>query len=185
MRIRGCVVKSWIKGSAAFLLIFLASGISSAHANTLVATSPIAGSTLKAGPSAVSITTELPLMEFGNEISVTDPNGKRIDTGILTVVGTDAVAEMKPLETSGLYKVSYLLFAEEDVPLEGSFTFTYSAIVISTPSATVNPGPSASAQVNLNGSDAGTNLFVIFLLVMSFLVLVGMGAYARKIFKER
>jgi len=78
-----------------------------AQANTLVATSPIAGSTLKAGPSAITITTEFPLIEEGNEIIVTDPNGKRVDTGILTVLGTDAVAEMKPLETSGLYKVSY------------------------------------------------------------------------------
>ena len=79
-----------------------------AQANTLVATSPIAGSTLKAGPSAITITTEFPLIEEGNEVVVTDPNGKRVDTGILTVLGTDAVAEMKPLETSGLYKVTYL-----------------------------------------------------------------------------
>ena len=90
-----------------------------AQANTLVATSPIAGSTLKAGPSAITITTEFPLIEEGNEIIVTDPNGKRVDTGILTVLGTDAVAEMKPLETSGLYKVSYLLLAEAEIPLEG------------------------------------------------------------------
>ena len=113
-----------------------------AQANTLVATSPIAGSTLKAGPSAITITTEFPLIEEGNEIVVTDPNGKRVDTGILTVLGTDAVAEMKPLETSGLYKVTYLLLAEADIPLEGSFTFTYSAVVISTPSASAAPQPS-------------------------------------------
>jgi len=156
-----------------------------AQANTLVATSPIAGSTLKAGPSAVTITTELPLIEEGNEIVVTDPNGKRVDTGILTVLGTDAVAEMKPLETSGLYKVTYLLLAEADIPLEGSFTFTYSAIVISTPSASAAPQPSASATSEPVGSNFGTNLFVIFLLGLSILVLVGMGAYARKIFKER
>jgi methionine-rich copper-binding protein CopC len=156
-----------------------------AQANTLVATSPIAGSTLKAGPSAITITTEFPLIEEGNEIIVTDPNGKRVDTGILTVLGTDAVAEMKPLETSGLYKVSYLLLAEADIPLEGSYTFTYSAIVISTPSASAAPQPSASATSEPIGSNFGTNLFVIFLLGLSFLVLVGMGAYARKIFKER
>jgi methionine-rich copper-binding protein CopC len=156
-----------------------------AQANTLVATSPIAGSTLKAGPSAITITTEFPLIEEGNEIIVTDPNGKRVDTGILTVFGTDAVAEMKPLETSGLYKVSYLLLAEADIPLEGSYTFTYSAIVISTPSASAAPQPSASATSEPIGSNFGTNLFVIFLLGLSFLVLVGMGAYARKIFKER
>ena len=156
-----------------------------AQANTLVATSPIAGSTLKAGPSAITITTEFPLIEEGNEIVVTDPNGKRVDTGILTVLGTDAVAEMKPLETSGLYKVSYLLLAEADIPLEGSFTFTYSAVVLSTPSASATTQPSASATAEPVGSNFGTNLFVISLLGLSILVLVGMGAYARKIFKEK
>ena len=156
-----------------------------AQANTLVATSPIAGSTLKAGPSAITITTEFPLIEEGNEIVVTDPNGKRVDSGILTVLGTDAVAEMKPLETSGLYKVSYLLLAEADIPLEGSFTFTYSAVVISTPSASATPQPSTSATAEPVGSNFGTNLFVISLLGLSILVLVGMGAYARKIFKEK
>lgn len=169
--------------ATAALITFLCAP--AAQANTLVATSPIAGSTLKAGPSAVTITTELPLIEEGNEIVVTDPNGKRVDTGILTVLGTDAVAEMKPLETSGLYKVTYLLLAEADIPLEGSFTFTYSAIVISTPSASAAPQPSASATSEPVGSNFGTNLFVIFLLGLSILVLVGMGAYARKIFKER
>jgi methionine-rich copper-binding protein CopC len=156
-----------------------------AQANTLVATSPIAGSTLKAGPSAITITTEFPLIEEGNEIAVTDPNGKRVDTGILTVLGTDAVAEMKPLETSGVYKVSYLLLSEGDIPLEGSYTFTYSAVVLSTPSASAAPQPSASATSEPAGSNFGTNLFVIFLLGLSILILVGMGAYARKIFKER
>ena len=39
-----------------------------AQANTLVATSPIAGSTLKAGPSAITITTEFPLIEEGNDV---------------------------------------------------------------------------------------------------------------------
>jgi len=156
-----------------------------AQANTLVATSPIAGSTLKAGPSAITITTEFPLIEEGNEIVVTDPNGKRVDTGILTVLGTDAVAEMKPLETSGLYKVSYLLLAEADIPLEGSFTFTYSAVVLSTPSASATPQPTTSATAEPVGSNFGTNLFVISLLGLSILVLVGMGAYARKIFKEK
>ena len=156
-----------------------------AQANTLVATSPIAGSTLKAGPSAITITTEFPLIEEGNEIIVTDPNGKRVDTGILTVLGTDAVAEMKPLETSGVYKVSYLLLSEADIPLEGSYTFTYSAVVLSTPSASAIPQPTASATSEPVGSNFGTNLFVIFLLGLSILVLVGMGAYARKIFKEK
>lgn len=178
-------MKSRSKALAGLVALFTFTFAPLAQANTLVATSPIAGSTLKAGPSAVTITTEFPLIEEGNEIVVTDPNGKRVDTGILTVLGTDAVAEMKPLETSGLYKVSYLLLAEADLPLEGSFTFTYSAVVISTPSASAIPQPSASSTAEPVGSNFGTNLFVIFLLGLSFLVLIGMGAYARKIFKER
>jgi methionine-rich copper-binding protein CopC len=178
-------VKSWSKALAGLVALFTFAFAPLAQANTLVATSPIAGSTLKAGPSAVTITTEFPLIEEGNDIVVTDPNGKRVDTGILTVLGTDAVAEMKPLETSGLYKVSYLLLAEADLPLEGSFTFTYSAVVISTPSASAIPQPSASSTAEPVGSNFGTNLFVIFLLGLSILVLIGMGAYARKIFKER
>ena len=178
-------MKSRSKALAGLVAIFTFTFAPLAHANTLVATSPIAGSTLKAGPSAVTITTEFPLIEEGNEIVVTDPNGKRVDTGILTVLGTDAVAEMKPLETSGLYKVSYLLLAEADLPLEGSFTFTYSAVVISTPFASAIPQPSASSTAEPVGSNFGTNLFVIFLLGLSILVLIGMGAYARKIFKER
>jgi methionine-rich copper-binding protein CopC len=156
-----------------------------AHANTLVATSPIAGSTLKAGPSAVTITTELPLIEEGNDIIVTDPNGTRVDTGILTVIGNDAVAEMKPLVTSGIYKVTYLLLAEADFPLEGSFTFNYSAVVLSTPTPSAIPEPITSTPAEPIGSNFATNLFVIFLLGLSVLVLIGMGAYARKIFKER
>ena len=178
-------MKSWSKALAGLVALITFAFAPLAQANTLVATSPIAGSTLKAGPSAITITTEFPLIEEGNEIVVTDPNGKRVDTGILTVLGTDAVAEMKPLETSGLYKVSYLLLAEADLPLEGSFTFTYSAVVISTPSASAIPQPSASSTAEPVGSNFGTNLFVIFLLGLSILVLIGMGAYARKIFKER
>jgi methionine-rich copper-binding protein CopC len=188
MRIKeGDHVKSMARAIAGLVLIAALFNSPLAQANTLVATSPIAGSTLKAGPSAVTITTELPLIDEGNDIIVTDPTGKRVDTGILTVLGTEAVAEMKPLVTSGIYTVTYMLLAEADLPLEGSFTFNYSAIVLSTPTptATAAPEPITSTPAQPTGSNFATNLFVIFLLGLSVLVLIGMGAYARKIFKER
>lgn len=178
-------MKSVAKTFAGVALVLALFNMPMAYANTLVTTSPIAGSTLKAGPSAVTITTELPLIDEGNEVIVTDPSGKRVDTGILTVVGTEAVAEMKPLVTSGIYKVTYMLLAEADFPLEGSFTFNYSAIVLTTPTASAVPEPISSTPSQSTGSNFATNLFVIFLLGLSILVLVGMGAYARKIFKEK
>ncbi len=151
-----------------------------ALANSLVATSPIAGSTLKVAPSAVTISVEIMPMDMGNEITVTDPAGRRVDDGTLTVAGNDIIVGMKPITESGAYKVSYNIISEMDVPLEGSFTFNFSSTSISTPQEVV---PSTPAKVQ--GSDFGTNLFVIGLLVVSFIVLVSLALYARKIFKER
>ena len=143
-----------------------------ALANSLVATSPIAGATIKVAPSAVTISVEITPMDMGNEITVTDPAGRRVDDGTLTVAGNDIVIGMKPITDAGSYKVSYNILSEMDVPLVGSFNFNFSATTISTPA-------------KVEGSDFGTNLFVIGLLVASFVVLVTLALYARKIFKER
>lgn len=151
-----------------------------ALANSLVATSPIAGATIKVAPSAVTISVEITPMDMGNEITVTDPAGRRVDDGTLTVAGNDIVIGMKPITDAGSYKVSYNILSEMDVPLVGSFIFNFSTPSISTPEEVV-PSTPAKAQ----GSDFGTNLFVIGLLVVSFLVLVTLALYARKIFRER
>jgi methionine-rich copper-binding protein CopC len=151
-----------------------------ALANSLVATSPISGATLKVAPSAVTISVEVTPMDMGNEITVTDPAGRRVDDGTLAVAGNDIIVGMKPITESGTYKVSYNIISEMDVPLVGSFNFIFSTPSISTPEEVI---PSTPAKVE--GSDFGTNLFVIGLLVVSFAVLVTLALYARKIFKER
>ncbi len=151
-----------------------------ALANSLVATSPIAGATLKVAPSAVTITVEVTPMGMGNEITVTDPAGRRVDDGTITVAGNDIIVGMKEITESGVYKVSYNILSEMDSPLDGSFIFNFSTPSISTPEEVVPTTP-AKAE----GSDFGTNLFVIGLLVLSFAVLVSLALYARKIFKER
>jgi methionine-rich copper-binding protein CopC len=159
------------------LTFFIASP---ALANSLVATSPIAGATLKVAPSAVTISVEITPMDMGNEITVTDPAGRRVDDGTLTVAGNDIVIGMKPITDSGVYKVSYNIISEMDVPLEGSFVFNFSTPAISVPEEVV---PSTPAKVE--GSDFATNLFVIGLLVTSLVVLIALALYARKIFNER
>ena len=159
------------------LTVFLAAP---ALANSLVATSPIAGSTLNVEPSAVTITVELTPMDMGNEVIVTDPSGRRVDDGTLTVAGNDLIVGMKPITESGVYKVSYNIISELDLPLEGSFVFNFSTPAITTPQEVI---PTTPAKVE--GSDFGTNLFVIGLLVTSLIVLIALGLYARKIFNER
>jgi methionine-rich copper-binding protein CopC len=171
-----------VKRLAAFIgalgLTFLA--IAPASANSLVATSPIAGSTLKVAPSAVTISVEVTPMDMGNEITVTDPAGRRVDDGTLTVAGNDLIVGMKPITDSGVYKVSYNIISEMDLPLEGSFVFNFSTPTISAPVEVV---PTTPAKVE--GSDFATNLFVIGLLVASLAVLIALALYARKIFNER
>jgi methionine-rich copper-binding protein CopC len=171
-----------VKRLAAFIgalgLTFLA--IAPVSANSLVATSPIAGSTLKVAPSAVTISVEVTPMDMGNEITVTDPAGRRVDDGTLTVAGNDLIVGMKPITDSGVYKVSYNIISEMDLPLEGSFVFNFSTPTISAPVEVV---PTTPAKVE--GSDFATNLFVIGLLVASLAVLIALALYARKIFNER
>ena len=159
------------------LTFFIASP---AFANSLVATSPIAGATLKVAPSAVTISVEITPMDIGNELTVTDTAGRRFDDGTLTVAGNDIIIGMKPITDSGVYKVSYNIISEMDVPLEGSFIFNFSTPTISVPQEVI---PSTPAKVE--GSDFATNLFVIGLLVTSLIVLIALALYARKIFNER
>ena len=164
----------------AVVALFVASP--TVHANSLIATNPLSGATVTVAPSAVSVTGQVPLIDAGNSMEVTDPQGKRVDDGVLAIDGASAVIGLKTLKVSGVYTVAYSLLGENDVPLEGSFRFTFAApSEISTPEPTPLESTSAKADV----SNWGTNAFVIGLLVVAFFVLVLLSLYARKIFKER
>jgi methionine-rich copper-binding protein CopC len=164
--------------SIAAIALFISAPATSA--NSLTATNPMSGATVTVAPSAVSVTGQVPLIDAGNSMEVTDPQGKRVDDGVLAIDGASAVIGLKTLQV--VYTVTYTLFAENDVPLEGSFRFTFAApSEISTPQPIPTESTSAKAEV----SNWGTNAFVIGLLVVAFFVLVLLSLYARKIFKER
>jgi hypothetical protein len=111
---------------------------------------------------------------------VTDPKGTRVDDGALTVDGVNVIIGLKPLTVTGTYKVTYSLLANNQVPLQGSYHFTYSAPnVISSPSAIATSTGTATAN-----SGSSTSTFVIGLLFAAFFVLVFLVLYAIKIFKK-
>ena len=151
-----------------------------AFANTLVATSPVSGATLQSAPSAVTITTELPLMDTGNEVSVTDPTGVRVDDGALTIDGINAVIGLKQLVKTGIYSVNYSLLAENDVPLVGTFTFNFAEPTVI---ATVAPEPSKIPTPS--GNNLGTTIFVLGLLAAAVIVTIALSLYARKLYRDR
>jgi hypothetical protein len=117
-----------------------------------------------------------------NSITVTDPNGVRVDDGTIYISDMSASVGIRPLVDSGIYTVNYSLLSEGDAPLEGSFTFKYQApSVIST--AIPNPEPTQSQTPA--SSSWGTNIFIIILLIAAVLVTVGLSLYARKLFADR
>lgn len=93
-----------------------------------------------------------------------------------------ATVGVRPLVDSGTYTVSYLLAAEGEAPLEGSFTFKYQ-----TPSviSTANPNPEPTQSQTPASSSWATNVFIIVLLILAVLVTVGLSLYARKLFANR
>ena len=169
--------------TAILLLVFL--GVTNASANTVVSTNPISGSTLSISPTNVTITGQVTLLADApdaNSITVTDPNGIRVDDGTITISDMSAIVGVKPLTESGMYTVTYSLAAEGEVPLEGNFTFKYqSPSVIST----ANPTPEPSQSQSPASSSWGTNFFVILLLILAVAVTVGLSLYARKLFADR
>jgi hypothetical protein len=169
--------------AAILLLVFF--GITTASANTLVSTNPISGSTLSVSPTNVTVTGQVTLLADApdaNSITVTDPNGVRVDDGTIYISDMSASVGIRPLVDSGIYTVNYSLLSEGDAPLEGSFTFKYQApSVIST--AIPNPEPTQSQTPA--SSSWGTNIFIIILLIAAVLVTVGLSLYARKLFADR
>jgi methionine-rich copper-binding protein CopC len=169
--------------AAILLLVFF--GVTTASANTLVSTNPISGSTLSVSPTNVTVTGQVTLLADApdaNSITVTDPNGVRVDDGTIYISDMSASVGIRPLVDSGIYTVNYSLLSEGDAPLEGSFTFKYQApSVIST--AIPNPEPTQSQTPA--SSSWGTNIFIIILLIAAVLVTVGLSLYARKLFADR
>lgn len=151
-------------------------------ANTLVATTPVAGASLESAPSAVTVTTEIALIDDGNEVIVTDPSGARVDDGALTIDGVSAVIGLKQLVKTGIYTVNYSLLAENDVPLVGKFTFNFAEPTVIEP---VAPQPTPIQTATPSGNNVGTTTFVLGLLLAAVVVTLALARYARKIYRER
>lgn len=153
-----------------------------ALANSIISTTPSSGESLESAPSAITITTELPVMDSGNEVIVTDPSGIRVDDGTLSIADNEIVVGLTNLTRVGIYTVAYTLLADNDIPLTGSFRFNFNEPQITAP---VTPQPTPSESSIPTGNDAGTNLFVFGLLLASLVVTVVLARYARKIYSER
>ena len=160
-------------------LMFSIISISPAFSTSIVNTSPTAGSVLSVAPTAVTIKASAELADVANEITITDPNGVRVDDGSVQIQGQVLMVGLKPLSVSGLYKVSYTIMAIAEAPTVSSFTFLYNApaeVTLATPS------PSQS-EISTPTVHRTTDIFVIALLIFAFIVLIFLSRYAKQTFK--
>jgi methionine-rich copper-binding protein CopC len=97
----------------------------SAHAQ-LVSSNPKSKSTVYALPTQVKLmfSDDLIDLEGGNQIQVTDPKGKRVDTGESVLLGNQLSAGLKKSTILGKYKVTYRVLSEDGHPVSASYTFT-------------------------------------------------------------
>jgi len=175
-------MKKLIGATALVFGLTVLTGVAPALANSILSTTPSSGQSLESAPSVVTITTELPIMDSGNEVIVTDPSGNRVDDGTLSIAENEAVVGLTSLTRVGIYTVTYTLLAENDVPLTGSFRFNFNEPQVTAP---VTPQPTPTQSPLPSGNDAGTNLFVFGLLLASLVVTVVLARYARKLYSER
>jgi methionine-rich copper-binding protein CopC len=97
-----------LRVAGVLLLAFL--GVTAASANTLVSTNPISGSTLSVSPTNVTVTGQVLLLADApdaSSITVTDPNGARVDDGTISISEMSATVGVKPLTETGIYTVAY------------------------------------------------------------------------------
>lgn len=172
---------------AGAMLTFMATALMAgpASANSLVSTSPVAGSTVNSTPSSITLNTQDVVMDTGNTVTVTDPQGARVDDGTLTVNATTIVAGLKLMKVSGVYMVSYSLLTANDVPLQGSFTFTFNApnVISSASPSVITPSPTASTAPASTGM--GVPVLIVGLIFAVGAVFLFLVYYAWKLIKKK
>lgn len=176
--------KALVFSMLAFTTVVMGAGFAGpANANSLVSTSPVAGSTVTAAPGAITLNTQDVVMDTGNTVTVTDPQGARVDDGTLTVNATTIVAGLKLMTASGVYTVSYSLLTNNDVPLQGTYTFTFNApSVISSPTI-ATPSPSATQAPASTG--LGVPVLIVGLIFAVAAVFLFLVYYAWKLLKKK
>lgn len=175
------------KPIAATLLAFVATAlmVGPASANSLVSTSPVAGSTVNSTPSSITLNTQDVVMDKGNTVTVTDPQGARVDDGTLTVNATTIVAGLKLMKVSGVYTVTYSLLTTNDVPLQGSFTFTFNAPNVISPASPSVTSPSTSASQAPASAGLGVPVMIVGLIFAVGAVFLFLVFYAWKLIKKK
>jgi len=151
----------------------------------LTSSYPASGASITSAPSVVTITFSSAIGDVGNSVTVTAPNGDRVDDGSLQVADTQILVGLKPLSISGDYVVEYEVDTTEGDTLSGQYKFTFIApavVNLPKPESIESPTPDLNKETK---SSRVTDFFMIGLLVLSILVLILISRSLRKPKKKK
>jgi methionine-rich copper-binding protein CopC len=171
--------------SALLLMIFTYTNPNPATAAELTSSSPAAGSSITSAPSVATITFSNSIGDVGNSVTVTAPNGDRVDDGSLQIADTKVLVGLKPLTIGGEYSVEYEVATSEGETLIGRYKFTFVAPAVlssTTPESSESPTPDLNKETK---SSKATDFFMMGLLVLSILVLILISRSLRKPKKKK
>ncbi|MFC6088347.1 copper resistance CopC family protein [Saccharothrix lopnurensis] len=143
--------------------------------NVLISSDPKDGSSVEAGPAAITLTFDQPVTggEGFNTISVTGPEGTRWEAdGEPTVKDTSVTFPLRPLGPAAEYAVSYRILSADGHPVSGSLRFTLSKAGDGTPA----PATTGSAQGSAPESGGGGGL-PIWVWIAGAVVLLAGGVF--------
>jgi copper resistance protein C len=113
--------RSSLAGIIPLLLLLLATGEATAHA-MLDHAEPRVGNKVATAPREVTLWFTQKLEAAFSTITVTDPTGKRADTGKTRVSGSQMSVSLRP-GGSGTYHVTWRVLSVDSHTTDGSFTF--------------------------------------------------------------
>ncbi len=110
------------------LLSQFSSGAASAHSQ-LTSANPKQKAVITVMPKKVVLqfNEDLIILEPGNQLKITDPKGKAVHSGSVTVLGNQLSVGLRTSKVLGKYRVSYRAISADGHPITGKYEFTLKA----------------------------------------------------------
>lgn len=105
------------------LTLFAGAPAAQAH-DELLQADPADGATLEQAPDRITLTYSGNITALGNEVRVTDSQGRTVSTGDVTVDGTHVIQRISPDAGDETYTVSWRVVSSDGHPIEGAYAFT-------------------------------------------------------------
>ncbi len=137
------------------VLLCITPALSAQAHDSLVSTSPSDGDVLEAMPSEISLVFSDTVLEIGNEVILTGPDGAQVSTGELSI--SDSTVRVPVGETSaqGTYTLAWRVVSSDGHPISGQFSFSVGYASSSSASANATTS-SPTSEVAETGSETAS-----------------------------